>query len=138
LTYGKGASFLKQLHFVLGHDALKSALRSYFDKYAWQNTELKDFVGMLQIAYDKSPQKKMGPNFKLADWSDTWLKTSGVNLLEGVATYDKDSKIESFAVKQTFDSTGKNQLRQQVLNVAFYDQDFNEHVIENVAIQADA
>lgn len=99
MTYGKGASFLKLLHNVLGHDALKSALHSYFDKYAWQNTELKDFVGMLQIAYDKSPQKKMGQNFKLAEWSDTWLKTSGVNMLEGVATYDKDSKIESFAIK---------------------------------------
>jgi aminopeptidase N len=54
----------------------------------------------------------MGQNFKLAEWSDTWLKTSGVNMLEGVATYDKDSKIESFAIKQSFDSMGKNQLRQ--------------------------
>ena len=38
----------------------------------------------------------MGNDFKLKDWSDTWLKTSGVNLLEGVVQYGNNSQIESF------------------------------------------
>lgn len=41
----------------------------------------------------------MGNDFKLSEWSDTWLKTSGVNLLEGVVKYGNNSKIESFQIK---------------------------------------
>jgi hypothetical protein len=41
----------------------------------------------------------MGNNFNISQWSDTWLKTSGVNLLEGVVTYSNTSKIEKFAIK---------------------------------------
>ena len=33
ISYGKGASFLKQANKVLGYDTLKSALHSYFKKY---------------------------------------------------------------------------------------------------------
>ena len=41
----------------------------------------------------------MGSDFKINEWSDTWLKTSGVNQLEGVISYSNDSKIEQFAIK---------------------------------------
>jgi len=32
-------------------------------------------------------------------WSDSWLKTSGINLLEGKVEYDEKNNIKSFAVK---------------------------------------
>jgi aminopeptidase N len=31
----------------MGYDQLKAGLHKYFDKYAWQNTELSDFVNTL-------------------------------------------------------------------------------------------
>lgn len=137
VTYGKGASFLKQLHFVIGSPQLKAALHRYFDKYAWENTVLDDFVGVLQEAYDQSEHKKMGDDFKVKEWSNTWLKTRGVNTLEGVVQYDKDSKIQSFAVKQTVDKLSLNRLRQQVINVAFYDHDFNPTYVKDVVLSGD-
>lgn len=33
ISYGKGASFLKQVYNVLGYDTLKDALTNYFEKY---------------------------------------------------------------------------------------------------------
>lgn len=60
ISYGKGASWIKQVHNVFGQDTLKSALHIYFDKYAWKNTELKDFIGSLQEAYEKSGDQSMG------------------------------------------------------------------------------
>jgi aminopeptidase N len=35
LTYGKGASLLKQLVFVVGMDGFKTGMRYYFKKFAW-------------------------------------------------------------------------------------------------------
>lgn len=47
ISYGKGASFLKQVYNILGYDTLKLALTNYFQKFKWKNTELSDFVGTL-------------------------------------------------------------------------------------------
>jgi hypothetical protein len=54
----------------------------------------------------------MGNDFAMDKWSDTWLKSSGINLLEGIAEYDKDKSIQTFAIKQSFDEKiGQNRLR---------------------------
>jgi aminopeptidase N len=53
ISYDKGASFLKQTHKVMGHNSFKTALHKYFERYQWQNTELKDFVGCLVEAYNE-------------------------------------------------------------------------------------
>lgn len=55
---------------MFGLDTLKDALHIYFDKHEWQNTELKDFIGSLQEAYDKSAHHPMGKNFQMSQWSD--------------------------------------------------------------------
>jgi aminopeptidase N len=36
----------------LGQDKLKKALHLYFKRYQWKNTELKDFVGVLNEVYE--------------------------------------------------------------------------------------
>ena len=52
----------------------------------------------------------MGPDFNFTDWCDTWLNTSGINVLEPVVEFDGDS-IKSFHIKQSNDLRGKNRLR---------------------------
>ena len=52
ISYGKGAAFLKQVNKVLGQEDLKKALHIYFKKYQWKNTELKDFVEVLENVYN--------------------------------------------------------------------------------------
>lgn len=78
------------MHYVLGLDTLKDALHIYFDRHEWSNTELKDFIGSLQEAYDNSGKHPMGKNFQMSKWSDSWLKTGGIDLLEGIVTYDEN------------------------------------------------
>jgi aminopeptidase N len=47
ISYGKGACFLKQIFFFFGPQVLRDGLKSYFAKYAFSNTELKDFLAEL-------------------------------------------------------------------------------------------
>ena len=44
ISYGKGASFLKQVHKMIGFENLKKACRDYIEKWQYKNTELIDFV----------------------------------------------------------------------------------------------
>ena len=134
ISYGKGSSFLKQVYNVIGHDTLKAGLHKYFKDFQWKNTTLPDFVGCLQWAYDQSGDKSMGDDFNFTDWCDTWLKTSGVNILEPVVEYNDDFSVKSFAIKQLCDLRGQNKLRKQKLNVAFYDSEFKAHEIKDIVL----
>ena len=48
----------------------------------------------------------MGADFDLTAWCDTWLKTSGINILTPIVEYEADGSIKSFAIKQTCDVRG--------------------------------
>jgi aminopeptidase N len=70
ISYGKGAAFLKQVNKVLGQEDLKKALHVYFKKYQWKNTELKDFVEVLEDVYNQKKTKNMGKQFNFRNWCD--------------------------------------------------------------------
>lgn len=76
----------------------------------------------------------MGEDFNFTAWCDTWLKTSGVNILEPIIEYNDDFSIKSLSIKQSCDLRGKNILRKSKLNLAIYDQDFKAHNIENIIL----
>ena len=119
---------------VLGHETLKNGLHRYFKTYEWQNTTLPDFIGCLDWAYKQSGDKTMGEGFNFLEWSDSWLQTSGVNILEPVIEYNEDSSVKTFSIKQTCDLRGQNILRKQKLNAAFYDNNFKAHEIKNIIL----
>jgi aminopeptidase N len=48
----------------------------------------------------------MGEDFNFEEWSDTWTKTSGVNVLAPVLEYNDNGSVKSFAIKQTCDLRG--------------------------------
>lgn len=94
ISYGKGASFLKQLYNLIGHEVFKKGLHIYFEKFAWKNTVLPDFVGSLDEAYRQSGGNKLlGANFDFVDWCDQWLTTSGINILTPIVEYKEDGRI---------------------------------------------
>lgn len=99
ISYGKGASFLKQAHKVLGFETMKKALHIYFQKYKWTNTEFSDFINSLQEAYNTKNDKSMGQNFQFKEWCDQWLKNSGVNTLEPKATYANNNTLTGLKIK---------------------------------------
>jgi aminopeptidase N len=90
ITYGKGSAALKQLSFVVGPEAFQAGVRRYFERYAYGNTERRDFVGALAEASGAD----------LSAWTDAWLRTSGVNgVLPSFAC--TDGRISAFELLQT-------------------------------------
>ena len=92
----------------MGYDTMKTALHNYFEKHQWGNTELSDFISSLQQAYDNSTQKKMGENFNFTSWGNSWLVTSGVNILEATVVKGANDSISNLNIKQISPNTGQN------------------------------
>jgi aminopeptidase N len=91
ITYAKGASVLRQLVAWVGQDAFLAGLRRYFDRHAWGNTELDDFLGALEEVSGRD----------LAAWRDEWLLTTGVNVLRAEAEVGDDGTYTSLELVQT-------------------------------------
>ena len=53
----------------------------------------------------------MGNDFNFLNWCDSWLNTSGVNILEPVVDYNDNMSLKTLKIKQTTDLRGKNILR---------------------------
>jgi aminopeptidase N len=91
ITYAKGASVLRQLVAWVGQDAFLAGCRDYFERHAWGNTTLADFLAALE----RASGRELGP------WSDEWLRTTGVNLLTpeveiaGDGSYDRVTIVQS-------------------------------------------
>jgi len=63
ITYGKGASCLKQLVFLMGWDAFTTGIKLYFQEFKWKNTNLGNFIGSLQKGYkEKKPDGDLDLN----------------------------------------------------------------------------
>lgn len=90
ITYGKGASVLKQLPYYLGEENFRVGVSNYLKKFSYKNTELSDFMDELGKAADKD----------LTQWTQDWLYKAGLNSIS--VDYQCDgSKISSLAINQT-------------------------------------
>lgn len=108
ITYGKGASSLKQLVFLIGEDNFKKGLKDYFTKYAEKNTELKDFMGSLQN-YTKED---------LSQWTEFWLRSAGLNGIAATPVCEKGS-LKSVSFVQSIVS-GDEKMRPHKTKVALW------------------
>ena len=90
ITYAKGASILKQLVAWVGEERFLAALRTYFKRHEWGNTELRDLLTVLEEASGRD----------LGSWSKEWLETAGVNTLRATFETDGDGVFTSFALQQ--------------------------------------
>jgi aminopeptidase N len=119
ITYGKGASVLKQLYFYLGEENFKKGLKLYFDRHAGRNTVLKDFFA----AFEEVSKIDLDP------WVAEWLKTAGTNKVK--AEYScKEGKIETFTVKQSF-KEGYPHLRTHKTLVALLNKKDKELIVSD-------
>ena len=112
ISYAKGASVLHQLMAYIGRENFIKGLQVYFTKFAWQNTQLSDLLNELEIASGRD----------LKTWSDTWLKTAGVNTLSPVIE-EFEGKYSNVAIKQEAPANpgGSLEIRPHRLAVALYD-----------------
>ena len=72
ITYGKGASSLKQIAYLLGDEAFRKGVGLYLKNHAYGNATRADFMGALAEA--------SGQN--LDRWTHDWLQTEGLNTLK--------------------------------------------------------
>jgi aminopeptidase N len=90
ITYAKGASALKQLHFFVGDKGFRNGLRHYFKTYAFKNTERKDFINAIGEASKTD----------LTAWTKAWLQTAGPNHVSTEFTCE-DGRVKTFTIHQT-------------------------------------
>lgn len=115
ITYGKGASVLKQLLFLIGEPAWRKGLASYFSHYANANSRLEDFLSEMEKASNKD----------LSQWRKDFLETQGLNSIS-VSTNCKDEKLLELNIEQN-----GTPLRTHAHQVALYAQS------DQSAIQSD-
>ena len=91
ITYAKGASVLRQLVAWVGQEEFLAGCRDYFERHAWGNTTLTDFLSALERASGR----------ELSAWRDEWLRTTGVNLLTPVIEFAEDGTYRSVRIEQS-------------------------------------
>ena len=94
ITYGKGASVLKQLVKHTGRDVFENGMQLYFRRHAWGNATLADFLGCLEEA----------GNISLGEWARLWLQTASLNTIAADWTAH-DGRISELTLKQTAPAT---------------------------------
>jgi aminopeptidase N len=90
ITYGKGASVLKQLGAWVGSDAFFAGVQAYFRRHAWGVTDLADLLEALEAPSGRD----------LTAWGQEWLQTTGPNTLRPEYSLGHDGTFASFAVLQ--------------------------------------
>ncbi|MES2675169.1 MAG: aminopeptidase N [Pseudomonadota bacterium] len=110
ITYGKGASVLKQLAQFVGEENFRKGVASYLKKHAYENTQLDDFIGEIaQVA-----------EMDLSHWTETWLKQAGLNTIQLDYRCDaSNSLMTSLSIQQTAPADIPV-LRQQRVQLSFY------------------
>lgn len=109
ITYGKGASVLKQISYYLGPEKFKKGVQLYFKEHAGENAELKDFMASLSQTSKKD----------LGQWQKLWLQTAGLNTVHVDLTCQK-GKIKELKLRQTAPEEHPT-IRPHAFKVAFFD-----------------
>ena len=94
IVYEKGSSMVKQMYYYIGDEFFSKGLKSYFQKYKWDNTTFDDFIGkMVEVAGEKLNN--------LNELCNEWFKKAGLNEISLDMSIDESTgKINKFIVKQ--------------------------------------
>lgn len=118
ITYAKGAATLIQLQHLLGADVFQRGLANYFDRYAWGNTEMTDFIGTLGDTAGRD----------LTSWIEQWLKQAGVNALKAHYMCG-GGRLTSLNIEQV-PANLSGAIREHRLDVLLIDKDGGRSIID--------
>jgi aminopeptidase N len=90
ITYEKGAAVIKQLVAAIGEEPFRAGLRLYFERHAWDNATLADFLGALGDAAGR----------RLDEWARLWLRSPSLNTI-GARWQSQDGRISAMELQQT-------------------------------------
>ncbi|HXS99829.1 MAG TPA: aminopeptidase N, partial [Elusimicrobiota bacterium] len=125
ITYGKGASVLKQLAFQLGEDKFRDGVRLYLKDHAYGNSEEKDFFGAMASASGAD----------LSPWRKDWLDAAGVNTVRADYACGSGGKISAFALVQTAPA-GQPALRRHRTRVGLFSEGPDGRLTETASAAA--
>ncbi|MCT2154009.1 aminopeptidase N [Corynebacterium sanguinis] len=91
ITYAKGASVLKQLQAYVGRDEFFAGVREHFRNHAFDNATFADLLGALEAASGRD----------LSQWSQQWLRTTGVSRLYPEITDDSFTVVQESDVQRS-------------------------------------
>lgn len=114
----------------VGRETLSNAMKLYFQRNSWKACEFEDFVSCIEEAAKDTPR---GKNFR--NWVDSWLLKAGANNLTSHWQQNEDQSW-TLSVKQGYPRFGDQVLHEQVIDVAFYDENCQEKLIKDVFIRA--
>ncbi len=100
ITYAKGSSVIKQLVAYLGFTDFIAAIRLYFQRHAWSNTSLEDFL----TALDQTTSRD------IFSWATAWLQTSGLSSIQTERSYSSDGQLKEFYLNQLLPQGKPSQL----------------------------
>ena len=109
ITYGKGASVLKQLSFLLGEENFRQGVSNYLKEKSYKNSELGDFTQALAAASGKD----------LEQWTEQWLYQKGLNNLD-FEYQCQDEVITSMVLKQSAPPREEPIMREHRIQIALY------------------
>lgn len=95
ISYSKGSSVLKQLHFILGDEVFRSAIREYIQRNQYGNTVFDDLISVIS---KHAKMANLGINIE--EWAETWVKTAGLNQLQACFQAE-NGKITHFSILQS-------------------------------------
>lgn len=129
ITYSKGASVLKQLYFLMGHDNFSKNISNYFNKYKWSNTTLDNFMEELNNFENESGHEA----YDLMKWQESWIKKAGLNAVE--VEWDPNTQGKSkVTFRQTAVSPDHPTLRYHKIEVAFFDENGVPALVQTVLL----
>jgi len=135
ISYGKGGSWLKQLHKFVTPAVFKEGIQRYFKKHSGGNTKLTDFVASLNDAVLADAASRGVAPIDLKKWARTWLEHQGVMTLKA-AVETEGGHITSFKVEQGFGRCADPVFKQHRMDIIIYDKDMNATTKE-VTVEAE-
>ncbi len=90
ITYGKGASVIKQLVAAMGMEGFRAGMRGYFAKHAFGNTTLSQWLDALGEGVGRD----------LHGWAQLWLETPSLNTIAAAVEADGD-RVSALTLTQT-------------------------------------
>ena len=114
ITYAKGAAVLKQLVSHVGQDAFLEASGRLFERSAYGNATLGDFLHVLSQA----------SGLDMQDWARAWLHTAGPSVITDELVVHEGRIVSLTLCQEGTDlATGKPVLRPHTLIVGLYSFD---------------
>ncbi|XP_052844663.1 aminopeptidase Ey-like isoform X2 [Drosophila gunungcola] len=85
ISYQKGSSVLRMMHFFMGQDAFRSGLKSYLERYAYKNAEQDNlWESLTQAAHKNGALPK---NYDIKTIMDSWTLQTGYPVLNVTRDY---------------------------------------------------